>query len=475
MEEGLETAARYFSEEVEGLNQEKAVYLEVQNESSQRRDRMAQKIETLFMLALSRTQSRFTIHQLNESLTGLSGQRAVLIKGSYQPQGKRMILRFSAIQSLGDGQVLGQTQVVVQGQKDLSDSLVAVLDLDTKDYNRQQRQIFTDIFRTQLRRAHFKIASSAEVDKMDPDSIQKATGCTRDECATVIGEQLGVDLVISLGYARMSEDLAYLSAKVISIEDGSILASETQETNGRARDLPQALRELADKLAGQMTAGRQVAPVDAAPAPRQSFKRQESKPSVEGKSSFFEDLVWVPTFQVGGPGLHLTYIDGSTSDFSYGNGSGFAFMVLQQDGWFVDLGGSSGTLQSVNRVDADGVVQLAPLSLVGTANSSHLNVGYNYHFKRLTDSFWGNFRFYMGLGSYSGDYTWQLDNQTEQSLALSGTGLQFGVTYTAWQRWLFGLMVYGGSGQLSSENQALLDSIESHSGSDTHLTVGYAF
>lgn len=471
LEEGLEEAAGYFAKEVPALNGESAVYLEVKNEATKRRDRQAGKIEALFMLALSRQNPRFTIHQLDQSLSGLSGSRAVLIQGSYEPKGAEMILRFQAIRSLGDGEVLGQTQQVVSSQKALADSLVAVLDLDAQGFSRQQRQVFSDIFRTELRRREFRIVSSAEVDKMDPDAIQQATGCTRDECATVIGEQLGVDLVVSLGYAKIGPDLSILTAKLINIENGSIVASETEETNGTTRGLPQALRQLAKKLADQVA--RPTAPAPAAVAVVEPTPQKPQAPQKTGEG-FFSDLQWVPSALVGGPGLSLIFLDQSQLDLTY-SGAGFFVMALQKDGWFADFGVSSGGFSEYTVIGADGSSQLVTENLTGTASAGHLTAGYQYHFNRLGQGWYSPIQVYFGLGSAWGDYTWQIGQGAENKASYSGFALQLGTTYQAFDRWLFGFMFYSGSGTLTSENQAFVDSLESASQSEGVLSVGYRF
>jgi len=88
------------------------------------------------------------------------------------------------------------------------------------------------------------------VDKFNPDEIQQAQECTRDECATIIGEQLGVDRVIATSYSKVSETLYFLSARVIDIKDGSILFSQSNKHNGDLNTLDQALSQLARQIAG---------------------------------------------------------------------------------------------------------------------------------------------------------------------------------------------------------------------------------
>ena len=73
---------------------------------------------------------------------------------------------------------------------------------------------------------NFDIAGSADIDKMKSDEIHKATGCSRDTCATSIGEQLGVDRVVSSSFMKNDENYYVVSGKMMDIQDGSILVSE---------------------------------------------------------------------------------------------------------------------------------------------------------------------------------------------------------------------------------------------------------
>jgi len=65
----------------------------------------------------------------------------------------------------------------------------------------------------------FDIASSADIDKMNPDEIQKATDCAWDSYAIIIGEHLGVDRSVSNSLFKVTDNLLYiLSAKILEIK-----------------------------------------------------------------------------------------------------------------------------------------------------------------------------------------------------------------------------------------------------------------
>ena len=251
--------------------------------------------------------------------------------------------------------------------------------------------------------------------------------------------------------------------------DGSIVASETQEAGSNAAGLPKALRQLAEKLAGQLQAEE---PTQAA-AP--ALQPQASRQPDAGGSGFFDGLAWVPHLQFGGPGLDLTFADQSQANFDYGNGTGLALQALQKDGWFADLGVSSGNLQGITLTDADGQTEELAEGFNGTASAGHLNLGYQYHLARLGEGWFSPIRVYAGLGAYWGEYAWQFEGQAEQTASFGGLGMQIGATYTAWDRWFFGIMSYNSSGTLTSENQALVDQVETADANNTHFSVGYRF
>jgi hypothetical protein len=147
------------------------------------------------------------------------------------------------------GEVLAQTSVSYSTDRSVNKALVAVLDIEADMLTEEQRKGFSDIFRAALARSgQFNMASSAEIDKMDADQIQNTTGCTRDECATIIGEQLGVDRVISSSFTRLTESMFVLSAKMMDIKKGSIITTKTVKHTGSLNTLDQALENLSVKL-----------------------------------------------------------------------------------------------------------------------------------------------------------------------------------------------------------------------------------
>jgi len=231
------------------ISSEKHIVITVVNYHSQKQDQLAKQIETDLYFALERVFPESRLVLLSESVVGVSSKDTVFIKGTYQQEGKITILRLQVLKGTLTGEIIAQAEVNFDTESTIKKSLIAVLDIEAETLNDDQRRIFSDIFRSALLKyGNFDMVSSADIYKMDPDEIQRATECTRDECATVIGRQLGVDRVISSSLVKVDENFYFLSAKVMDIDDSTILVSKTVEHTGNLRTLKSALENLAYQL-----------------------------------------------------------------------------------------------------------------------------------------------------------------------------------------------------------------------------------
>lgn len=255
-------------------NSEKAIIIQVVNLHSQKTDKTAKKIETELYMALEKAFPGFKLVFVGESLTGVDLVRSLALKGQYEQKGEDTILRVAALNGM-NGEVIAQAEATFETEKTRDDALVAVLDIEAKYLTKDQIKAYSDLFRASLSDTQtMRLASSADVDKMDPDQIQQAYGCTRDECATIIGEQLGVDRVISTSLFKLSEDKYMLSSKIMSIQTGAILTTKTVRHNQGLASLDQSLEELAYQLTGAQRPQRQASG-QAAPAPVVARKPDE--------------------------------------------------------------------------------------------------------------------------------------------------------------------------------------------------------
>ena len=244
MKDALNSAAGYFVKQAVKIEPGEELHvIEVVNWASKENDIDGKKIETEMYFALERQLPDFKLF-LGK---GPHPEREIYLAGSYEKKGEKTFVKLRVFKA---NEILAQTEVSFD-TKAYRKTLVAVLDLEAATMNIEQRKVFSDVFRSALIEiGAFDIASSADIDKMNPDEIQAATGCTRDTCATIIGEQLGVDRVISSSLRKVDENYYFLTAKMMDIADGSILASKTVEHNGSLRTLKDALQTLAVEITG---------------------------------------------------------------------------------------------------------------------------------------------------------------------------------------------------------------------------------
>jgi len=250
MKESVEEAAQILATGKLTHHTDRSIIIEVVNLHSKKRDQTAKAIETQLYQALGKEFKDFKLLFLEDSLAGINLNKAIFIHGTYEPKGKNVTAIFSAVIGM-KGEAVGQAQVTFDAPKTVGEALVAVLDIEIKGIDENQRRAYSDMFRSRLQKSgKIRLASSAEVAKMSPDAIQKSYQCTRDECATIIGEQLGVDRVISTSVIKLGKEKYMISSKVMDIKNGSILSSETLRFQGDIEEVVDPLNQLADNLVG---------------------------------------------------------------------------------------------------------------------------------------------------------------------------------------------------------------------------------
>ena len=258
LKEALDQAATYFKTSGKISQKDKIVITGVVNYHSKKRDSLGEKIETELYFAIERKFPEVKLVDISESLAGVSLKSKIVLKGSYEQKGDSTILRLQTLKGVMSGEILTQSTFEFETGRVTEKALVAVLDLEAKTMDEEQRKAFSDILRSALGNiGRFEIVSSAEIDKRNPDEIQKQTGCTRDSCAVIIGQQLGVDRVISSSFRKVSDGMYILAAKMMDIEDGSIVTSKTVTHTGQLQTLETSLNSLAQLLVGS-TASKSV-------------------------------------------------------------------------------------------------------------------------------------------------------------------------------------------------------------------------
>lgn len=242
LKSSMDKAAEYFVKSAINIEPDQELHiLEIIDLNSGKHNETGKRIETELYFALERQLPDFKL------FLGKKGnpEKSIFLEGTFERKGDEVVVK---LRILKGSEVLAQTETSYEKMAHRR-TLVAVLDMEAESLNLIQRKAFSNIFRSSLiEQKAFDIASSADVDKADPDAIQRATGCSRDQCATIIGEQLGVDRTISSSIFKITDNLFVLEAKIIDIKDGSILKSKTEKHNGDLATLDIALEKLAVKL-----------------------------------------------------------------------------------------------------------------------------------------------------------------------------------------------------------------------------------
>ncbi|OGG94899.1 MAG: hypothetical protein A2527_09995 [Candidatus Lambdaproteobacteria bacterium RIFOXYD2_FULL_50_16] len=284
--------------ESKSMQGSQGLLLEVVNFHSKKSDRKALQISETLKTAL--LGQGVKIIEQEKALSGVSG-KTFSLSVTYEDKGETTLLR-AQLTNFVTGQVLEQAVAGYSGEQKTGESLVAVPDLESPLLNKQQARLLSDVFRTSLRNTKvFNLASNAEIDRMDPDRIQKELGCSRDECAVVIGEQMGVDRVVSSSFGKLSENTYLLTAKLIDIKSGAILASATMRHKGELTAIDQPLNQLALELAQNM---------GSAPEPKGYVRTAEEMKPVELKV-MGNDMRIQAYGLLGSPGIAITELGGA--------------------------------------------------------------------------------------------------------------------------------------------------------------------
>jgi len=247
-DQSVESIAHYFAEQRGKFAGKKNAIVEIVNIHSKEPDRTAKQIRTGLQASLDQTLSQIKIVDLSESDAGVSLGSIVMFKGTYQQSGNVMILRVQAVDGKsGDILVQGETQYKTGSNAD--SDLTAIMPIESSTITPVQKSIISNLLSNSFANTgYFKLVSTAEIDKMNPEAIEQSYKCTRDECAIVIGEQLGVDNVISVQYDRLSENVYYLTGKVLNVKKASVVATAKSRHNGDMSSIENSIDELARKL-----------------------------------------------------------------------------------------------------------------------------------------------------------------------------------------------------------------------------------
>ena len=246
----LRDATIQLSNKTDKFAKEERLVVTVVNKHLEKGDDLANRIETALYLSLQDQFPQVKLILLEEASHGIPSSGTVFIKGIYEKKGEEITLQLNAIKGILTGELLAQTKVSFSFGSIKEKSMVAILDIDGSILTQDERLLYSEIFRsTIISTGAFEVVSAAEVSKMDPDEVQRVQKCTRDECATIIGEQLGVDRVISTTIYERNQNKFLLAGKLISIKDHKVIKSVMIRHHGNKDSLDTSLEDLAFQLA----------------------------------------------------------------------------------------------------------------------------------------------------------------------------------------------------------------------------------
>ena len=223
--------------------------LQVKNRHSKLADQTAQAIELELRQVFTKDYKSLKLVLPQQALAGVPSKGTLQLMVEYESSGPKIHLHFQVTEGLQSGTVLLSGKETFLRSESGGNRLIAVLDFEGKGFSGEQLKALSEVFRARLSgTGKLALSSSAEVDKMRPDEIQRQYHCSRDECATLIGEQLGVDQVISAAIYTLSPGHFVLSAKLLEIRNRQIVASESITAEANLIGLPTLVERLADQL-----------------------------------------------------------------------------------------------------------------------------------------------------------------------------------------------------------------------------------
>jgi hypothetical protein len=242
------------------------IILEIVNYDSKNLDREARIIQGSTFTALHKGFPNAKIILQNEAIAGVSG-KAVFIKGTYQQRGNKVNVILQAINQTS-GQLIAKAEVDYDSELKIARDMVAVLGLQATNLNKAQISIFSKVFRSELTKTgKMNLIASEYIDSADADKIQHEYQCTRDECGTIIAQQLNASQVVTPIYEKVTENLCYLVASWKDIASGRTLNEVSIEHNCKLETLGKAMEDLACRLAGTCGQAPLITPM-ATPAPQ---------------------------------------------------------------------------------------------------------------------------------------------------------------------------------------------------------------
>ncbi len=247
-EEAMDKVIKRFKQVLQERKNPELV-IQAQNYHSREHDKDAKWLETELYNYFENQIPEAQLLVIAEAIGGIPS-KTVFIQASYEIKEQLIILRLRAIGDSIRGSVLAVMQVKFKLPQKHRRSLIAVLDLESTVLTGGQQKAFGDIFRAELNQYQLlEMVSTADLARVK--SIKEESGCQGEECVAVIGKKLGVDRIMTLTYLKVEKGTYFVTANLSDLQTGTMLLSQTVEHNGDLGTLNNALKRLANKIAGE--------------------------------------------------------------------------------------------------------------------------------------------------------------------------------------------------------------------------------
>jgi len=214
--------------------------IKISNAHSGKYDKDARVIKSTLFTTLQAEFPNAKIILEEAALVGVS-YKAVMIKGTYQPKGEKIILNIRAIEQT-TGELIAKTNTTYDAERKISEDLIAVLPLEATHLKKAVLKTFTKIFRSALTKTGvFNLVNSDAIDQADADEIQEQYGCTREECSAIVAESLNATNVITTEYSMVTDGIYFLTGSLKNIKTGKTLKEEAIRHDGNLGTLESEL------------------------------------------------------------------------------------------------------------------------------------------------------------------------------------------------------------------------------------------
>ncbi len=142
------------------------------------------------------------------------------------------------------------SQTLLRSDTNSEKPTVAILDFEARGVSQQEVQTLSERMRTEIGNTNaVRLIERKAVDKIMEEQGFQQTGCTTDECASEVGQLLGVQYMISGAIGLMGKTYT-IDAKMFSVETGETIQTKSVSHKGDISGLLLEMEILAWEIVG---------------------------------------------------------------------------------------------------------------------------------------------------------------------------------------------------------------------------------